>query len=79
MFKPQCLVKYWRFLLVRDRNKTSAQVLQGFMCRDTTLLRLFLDLHEAANLGPISLDLSDYYGEDIISLSGRQNTGLETG
>lgn len=53
-----------------DRNKASAQVLQGFMCRDITLLRLFLDLHEAANLWPISLDLSDYCGEDIISLPG---------
>lgn len=63
-------------LLVRDRNKASAQMLQGFVCRGSTLLRLFLDLHEVANLWPISLDLSDYCGEDILSLPGRQDTDL---
>lgn len=49
------------------------------LCAEMQLTRLFLDLHEAASLWPTSLDLSDYSGEDIISLHGRQDRDLETG
>lgn len=40
---------------------------------------LFIDLHgEAASVWPTNLDMSDYSGEDIVSIQQRQGKVLET-